>query len=94
MVGEGKVSRSGFYGQNGKRRGENMENEVNKVPISNEEAFVKACWAFKRRHRVEEPTAHEFGIDYRLSEILARHVHIQFEAQVIGPMLKKRKEAA
>jgi hypothetical protein len=67
---------------------------MKKTFISKEEAFVKACWAFKRRHRTEEPTAHEFGIDYNLSEMLARHVHIEFEAQVIKPMLKAKKEAA
>lgn len=55
-----------------------------------EEAFVAACWAFKRRLRTEEPTAEEFGIHWMLSEVLARQVQKEFEQQVF----RKLKEAA
>lgn len=63
---------------------------MKEVQNSNEAAFVRACWEFKRRHRTEEPTAHEFGIPWELSEFLARQVQKEFEAEV----LRKVKEAA
>lgn len=54
---------------------------------SKEEAFVRACWEFKRRQRTEEPTAHEFGIPWSLSEVLARQVQKEFEQQVLAVSL-------
>lgn len=58
--------------------------------ISKEEAFVRAYWDFKRRLRTDEPTAHEFGIPWSLSEVLARQVQKEFEHQ----LFRKLKEAA
>ena len=52
--------------------------------MSKEEAFVAAYWAFKRRQRLEEPTAHEFGLPWSLSEALARQVQKEFEQQVLA----------
>lgn len=64
-----------------------MENKItcmkDKCIASQQEKFVAACWAFKRRHRTEEPTAHEFGIPWSLSEALARQVQKEFEQQVL-----------
>jgi len=51
--------------------------------LKKQEAFVAACWAFKRRQRTEEPTAHEFGIPWSLAEVLARQVQKEFEEQVL-----------
>jgi hypothetical protein len=64
---------------------------MSKKTISKEEAFVDACWAFKRRQRTTEPTAHEFGIDYHLFEALARQVHIEFENHACRNLPKLKK---
>lgn len=58
--------------------------------MQKEQAFVAACWAFKRRHRTTEPTAEEFGLMWPMAEALARQVQAEFERQV----LKKVMEAA
>ncbi len=50
--------------------------------MSKEEAFVRAYWEFKRRHRLEEPTAHEFGLPLCVSEALARQVQKEFDHEV------------
>lgn len=56
--------------------------------MQKEQGFVKACWAFKRRERTEEPTHEEFGISWPMAEALARQVQAEFERQVM------RKSAA
>ena len=70
-----------------------MANEMNQKPVSNEERFVEACWAYKRRQRTKEPTAHEFGLNYELSEVLARQVQIEFQNQVTRYLPKPAKKA-
>lgn len=57
---------------------------------SKEEQFVAACWAYKRRHRTEEPTGAEFGIDHVIAEVLARQVHIEFERRQFALLRKAR----
>jgi hypothetical protein len=54
------------------------------ISNSREEAFVLACWAFKLRKRIEEPTAHEFGLPWHQAEMLARVVQREFEERVLA----------
>ena len=61
--------------------------------LKKEEAFVLACWEYKRRHRTEEPTADEFGLLWPLAEALARQVQAEFERKVISELLKNKVAA-
>lgn len=67
-----------------------MANEMKQASDISSVAFVAACWAFKRRQRVDEPTADEFGICGCLAEVLARQVQIEFEHRAIGHLLKQK----
>jgi len=55
--------------------------------MKRQEAFVSACWAYKRRERTEEPTAFEFGIPWSLAEVLARQVQKEFEQRVLRKLV-------
>jgi hypothetical protein len=71
-----------------------MANEMKTAEEQKYEAFVDACWAFKRGQRATEPTAHEFHINYAIAEVLARQVHIEFQNQQTRHLPKPGKAVA
>jgi hypothetical protein len=71
-----------------------MANEVNKKPVSKEEAFVDAYWAFKRQQRVSEPTPEEFGLTLGMWQALSHQVHIEFQNQATRHLPKPGKKVA
>lgn len=46
------------------------------------ERFSAAYWQWKRREIAVEPAPEAFGIHPQYAEVLARQIHLEFEAQV------------